>query len=203
MSTITQATITEVADWLATQHRSDFAQSVARYFRRNGRMSPAQEAAARRMYDRAHPAVVAPEIVGEACGNGVHDYCDHGNDDEARAVNAEIAADRAEVGVGFYCKGGIVYKAKRSQRGHIYMMQRTEAGEWVYVGSPQRAGIVATDKVTPEFAAAHGVATGICIFCNAELDDRDGLGARVGVGPVCCRNHLGMTQRQLAERLGV
>ena len=43
----------------------------------------------------------------------------------------------------------------------------------------------------------------MCIFCNAELDDKDGLGVRVGVGPVCAKKHLGMTQRQLVARLGI
>ena len=37
----------------------------------------------------------------------------------------------------------------------------------------------------------------------AELDDREGLGRVVGVGPVCSKKHLGLTQRQLAERLGI
>ena len=49
----------------------------------------------------------------------------------------------------------------------------------------------------------YGVRTGVCLFCSAELDDKDGYGHRVGVGPVCAKKHLGKTQKQLAEELGV
>ena len=198
--TLAPVPLSTLVTWLSTQHRSDFAQSLVRYYRRNGRLSERQEAAAQNMYAKAHPVQVDPEIVGEACANDCHDYCDHGNEDEGRMVAAEIAATEPMT-PGFYMIETTVYKVKRSQAGNLYAVRRTETG-WEYAPGAIR-NLTVAHKITPEVAAEHGIATGICIFCNAELDDADGLGKRVGVGPVCCRKHLGMTQRQLAERLGV
>lgn len=104
--------------------------------------------------------------------------------------------------LGFFMKDGEVYKTKRSQAGNLYVMKRLANGSWEYVRGGLRI-ISNDDRINPEQAAQHGLAFGICIFCNAELDDQDGLGKIVGVGPVCARRHLGLTQRQLADRLGV
>lgn len=202
MPTATITTETLVA-WLSTRTRSGFAQSLVTYYRRNGRLTPNQERVARGMYDDAHQVSEMPaEVVGEACGNGDHSHCDHGNEDEARAANMEMAATPAPLVPGFYLLDGVLYRARYSQAGRLYAMRRGSEGGWEYErGAIMR--LTADHKVTPEIAAEHGLRTGICLFCNAELDDRDGLGKRVGVGPVCCRKHLNMTQRQLAERLGV
>lgn len=115
---------------------------------------------------------------------------------------AEKFAADTPVDDGFYLVEGALYKVKTSRGGNSYAQERVN-GVWHYRGRPARFGITADHRVTPEIAAAHGAATGICIFCNAELDDAEGLGAVVGVGPVCARKHLGMTQRQLADHLGL
>jgi len=121
---------------------------------------------------------------------------------QAQAQERAARPAVAPVDPGFYLVDEVVYKVKASQAGNPYAVARVN-GSWDYRGTPARNGITADHRITPEVAAAHGVETGICIFCNAELDDRDGLGKVVGVGPVCARKHLGMTQRQLADRLGV
>lgn len=197
----TLTTLPNLIDFLRTRTRSGFAQSLVRYYERNGRLTPAQEAAARGMYEQAMYGDAARTAVTTVLHDTCGDTCDHGNEDEARMVADEMAAADTVTEPGFYLLGEQVYKVKRSQAGHLYAMLRVPGG-WEY----QRGAITrltATHKVTPEVAAQYGAATGICIFCNAELDDADGLGKRVGVGPVCCRRHLGMTQRQLAARLGV
>lgn len=194
MNPTTEVALTDLINWLRTRTRSGFAQSLVRYYDRNGRLTDNQARAARGMYSEAHPVQAVPEVD-----------CDRDNEPEAYLA----ARDRAEaeavipapVTPGFYLIDGEVWKAKYSATGNIYAMRRTAEG-WEYVRGGVRR-LTADHRITPEVAAEHGVRTGICIFCNAELDDADGLGKRVGVGPVCCRKHLGMTQRQLAERLGV
>jgi soluble lytic murein transglycosylase-like protein len=168
--------VRDLADWLAEQSWSEFAQSLATYHRRHGRLSPAQIAAGERM--RA-------KVLARA----------------AAAPVADAPADPVTE-VGFYLVAGRVWKVKRSQAGRLYAVVRTPEGDWDYEANAIR-NIAAADKINPAQAAEFGLRTGICIFCNAELDDRDGLGQRVGVGPVCSRKHLGMTQRQLAAHLGV
>ena len=188
MTTTTNApTLAQVITWLATQTRSDFAVSLTNYYRRNGRLSPAQEAAAVNMYMRANPA-----------DNGQ-------NDPEIRQGNLEvaamIAAEIAAVTVGFYLQNGNVYKVRRSQAGYLYAMVRSVDG-WDMARGMMRV-LKATDKIDAQQAVKFGLTTGICIFCNAELDDNDGLGKRCGVGPVCSRKYLDMTQRQLIAALGL
>lgn len=172
-------TLPELIDFLRTRTRSGFAQSLVRYYDRNGRLTENQERAARGMMAEANR--------------------DHGNDDEARMANEQAVAVEP-VTPGFYLVNGELWKAKYSSTGNLYAVKRTETG-WEYVRGGVRR-LSADLRVTPEQAAEHGLRTGICLFCNAELDDRDGLGKIVGVGPVCARKHLGMTQRQLADRIG-
>jgi hypothetical protein len=127
----------------------------------------------------------------------------------ARSMYAKMAAKAAikvtapaVTETGFYLADDVVYKVVQSKTGNLYAKRRVD-GAWDYAGAPGRLGITPDHKVTPEVAAAYGAATGICMFCNAELDDREGLGRVVGVGPVCSKKHLGLTQRQLADRLGI
>lgn len=168
------ATITpDLIDFLRSQTRSNFAQSLIAQYERRGSLSPAQIAAAERMQAQA----------------------------AERAAQRAAAPVAVPVDPGFYLLDGTVYKVKASRAGNLYAVARVD-GSWEYRGAPARCGITPDHRVTAEQAAAHGVETGICIFCNAELDDADGLGKIVGVGPVCARKHLGMTQRQLAARLG-
>jgi hypothetical protein len=165
-------TTIELTDWLAGQS-GDFAASLTAYYRRNGRLTPAQEAAARRMHDRAMTARADRK--------------------------AEIAVE-APTEIGFYLHEGLIYRTKKAQAGHLYMMVRTPNG-WEFARGAIRV-VPASAKITPEQASQHGLTTGICIFCDAVLDDADGLGKIVGVGPVCARKYLGLTQRQLAARIG-
>jgi hypothetical protein len=184
-TTTTAPTAAQVITWLATQTHSNFAASLTNYYRRNGRLSPAQEAAALNMYMRANPADQnEPEVR-------------QGNLEVAAMIAAEIAA----VTVGFYLQNGNVYKVRRAQAGHLYAMVRTVDG-WDMARGMMRV-LKATDKIDAQQAVKFGLTTGICIFCNAELDDEDGLGKRCGVGPVCSRKYLDMTQRQLIAALGL
>lgn len=172
--TTAELTTDALATWLSEQTWSDFAQSLANHYNRKGALSEKQEASARSMYAKM-----------------------------AAKAAATITTEPTASALGFYLMGQVVYRVKQSKTGNLYAMRRTSGGEWVYAGAPARIGLMATSVITPEVAAQYGADTGICIFCNAELDDREGLGRIVGVGPVCSKKHLGLTQRQLAERLGV
>lgn len=117
-------------------------------------------------------------------------------------VKPEVAVPvDAVTEAGFYLSGDLIYKVKVSQQGNLYAMRRQD-DEWVYERGAVQA-LRGSEKVTPEVAVEYGVRTGICLFCNAELDDKDGYGHRVGVGPVCAKKHLKMTQKQLAEKMGL
>jgi hypothetical protein len=175
----TNLTVPELANWLAEQTWSDFAQSLARYFRQHGRLSEAQEGSARRMYAKCAQRQAQ------------------------RQAQPVARPAQPTVTPGFYLVGDILYKVvKAKSHDGVYASRRGENGGWVYDRGAIRT-ITADQQVTPEQAVAHGLRTGICLFCNAELDDRDGLGRIVGVGPVCARRHLGLTQRQLANRMAI
>lgn len=122
-------------------------------------------------------------------------FAKHTTKDDA----VEVANGATEI--GFYLVGNLIYKVKMSQQGNLYAMRRDQDG-WQYERGAVQV-LRPTDKVTAEVAMEYGVRTGVCLFCNAELDDKDGYGHRVGVGPVCAKKHLGKTQKQLAEQLGV
>jgi len=176
-----QLTDTELISWLRDQTWSAFAQSVADDAERRGRMTDRQAAAARSMY-----AKVAARQAERT----------------TRTARPVVTDEGHTISEGFYLVDGWLWKVKRSQRGNLYAMTRGEHGGWEFVrgGMRQLAGC---HEVTPDEAIDWGHATGRCLFCDAELDDREGLGVLVGVGPQCARNYLGMTQRQLAAHRGI
>ena len=173
-----QLTTRDLIAWLAAQTWSEFAQSLAAQAERTGGiLSERQIAAAHRMYAtcaRRAAERIAPPVTHE--GHTITE--------------------------GFYLVNGWLWRVKRSQRGNLYAMTRGEHGGWEFVRGGMRH-LEGCHEVTPDEAIDWGHATGRCLFCDAELDDREGLGALVGVGPVCARTHLGMTQRQLAEHRGI
>jgi len=170
----TEITLTDLITWLAAQTWSAFAQDLARYAaRHNGTLTPAQEGAARRMY--AKSVQRAAERAAAPAGTPVSE-------------------------AGIYLLGEQAYKVVRGrQNGNLYAKALRD-GAWVYESGAIRR-LTAEMKLSAEQAAAYGRATGICVCCGAELDDAEGLGVQVGVGPVCVRKHFGITQRQLLQRL--
>lgn len=166
--------LSDVVKWAREQTWSGFALSIAQAFDKRGSLTERQENAIRKMYIQSITKNGAK--VAEKPTNPVTE-------------------------VGFYLYDQTIYKVKRSERGNLYAMRRDETG-WVYERGAMNL-LQPTNKVTPQVAMEYGVRTGVCLFCNAELDDKDGYGHRVGVGPVCAKRHLGMTQKQLAEALGV
>jgi len=175
-SDLTQA---ELAEWLAEQTWSDFAISLFRDFDRYGRLTPRQDASARRMYDRTM-ARRAQRIS------------------QGRPAEPEAPA----VGVGFYLLDGVLHKVRQAHHGGFYALRRGDCGSWQYARGVIRS-LTDAMRVTAEQAVDYGLRTGVCIFCNATLDDKEGIGPIVGVGPSCSREHLGMTQRQLAASRGI
>ena len=173
-------TVPELATWLREQTWSGFAQSLASYFQRKGHLTPNQEASARQMYAKA----IARQAQRQA----------------DRPADRPAPAD--VVDPGYYLVNGTLFQVVTARHGGRYAKRRGENGGWIYDRGAIHT-ITADQRVTAEQAVRHGLATGVCLFCNAELDDRDGLGRIVGVGPVCARKHLGMTQRQLADRLSI
>lgn len=164
-------TQTPLVDWLAQQTWSPFAQDLVRHAARHGALTPNQAAAAQRMRDK----VAAREARPVAPANPISE-------------------------IGIYTCGDDVYKVVRSrQSGRLYA-KRLVGTSWVYDGGAVHR-LSADNLLTVDQAAEYGRRTGICVCCGAELDDRDGLGVRVGIGPVCVRRTYGLTQRQLLAQL--
>jgi hypothetical protein len=160
-------------DWLREQSWSSFAQDLVRFYDRKGHLTPAQEGSARSMHAKS---------VQRA---------------------AQVPAGRVIVPVtevGIYLLGEQVYKVVRGRQGGNLYAKALENGAWVYASGAIRR-LEADMKLSAEQAAAYGRATGICVCCGAELDDADGLGVQVGIGPVCVRKNYGLTQRQLLAQL--
>lgn len=170
-----RVSLVDLVAWLREQRWSNFAQDLVRTFERTGSLSEAQVNAGLNMKAKSER---------------------RNAERTARPINPSPITE-----VGFYMVGDSIYRVKQSQAGNLYACLR-QNDSWVYA-----RGAVSTltpnHKVTPEVAAQYGIRTGVCLFCNAELDDQEGLGALVGVGPVCARKHLNMTQRQLAQHLGI
>lgn len=174
-TTDTTLSLPDLVTWLAAQTWSAFAQDLARYANRHGgNLTPAQEGAARRM---------------------------HAKSVQRAAERAAAPAGNPATEVGIYLMGEQAYKVVRGrQNGNLYAKALQADGTWAYAAGAIRR-LTAEMKLSAEQAAAYGRATGICVCCGAELDDAEGLGARVGIGPVCVRKNYGITQRQLLERL--
>jgi hypothetical protein len=175
-------TTDQLIDWLEAQTWSDFAQSLAAYASRKGNLSEAQEASARSMYAkcaaRAATKTAAPTIENPATEPG------------------------------FYCLNDTIYRLRLSQAGNLYALRLltddglSKADRWQYTkGITNR--LSADDLLTAEKAAELGRHLGICCMCGDTLEDKDGLGAALGIGPHCIRKYYGKTQRQLARELGI
>jgi hypothetical protein len=173
MSTLTTLTL---VNWLREQTWSDFASSLARYAdTHNGNLTDAQRAAGVRMYEKAQARAAQRAAAPAAPANPVTE-------------------------TGIYLLGEQAYKVVRGRQGGNLYAKRLSDGAWVYEGGAIRR-LTADMRLSAEQAAAYGRATGICVCCGAELDDAEGLGVQVGIGPVCVRKNFGITQRQLLAQL--
>lgn len=174
-------TVDELCRWLALQTWSDWAQDVARYYRRNGRLSDRQEDAARSMYakcqarDAARIAIRAAEEQRAA---------------ELAEAAAFVAAMPRDLNPGFYVgPGDIIWHVTRGKAGLLYASRHDdERGDWVYVSGAIHAlrADHANGLLRPldaDHAGRIGRRTGRCIVCSRELTDPASIEA--GIGPVC------------------
>jgi len=152
-------TIPVLADWLAEQRWSDFAQSLASAYRRYGRLTERQEASARSMYAKA----------------------------QERQANRQVPANPVtEVGM-YRDADGIVYRVKRSQAGRLYASRyvpeaQARADRFVYAGGAVYR-LSASDRLTLEDAKALGAQYAQCCVCGRDLSASESVEA--GIGPVC------------------
>lgn len=187
MSTPTaELTQVQLAEWLAEQQWSQFAQSLADYFCQHRAFTPRQLASAQSMYAK----------------------CARRNAERnARRTVADARPGEPVTEPGIYELNGTVYRVRRSQQGNLYALRYvpeapTKADRFVFARGVIR-DLRTEDTLTAERAAELGRHFGICCICGDELDDRDGLGQRLGIGPVCVRRTYGLTQRQLLAQLGL
>lgn len=173
----------QLVTWLGEQTWSDFAQSLYNYAcTRDGALTERQEEAARELY-----AKVA-----------------------ARAAKRQVAPtiENPATEPGFYVQDGVIYRLRLSQAGNLYALRLltdeglSKADRWEYTkGVAQR--LSADDALTADKAAEIGRHLGICCICGDSLEDKQGYGEALGIGPVCVRKTYGKTQKQLADELGI
>lgn len=146
--------------WLESQTRSTFAQSVAAQYRRTGRLSAAQVAAAERMQARTTtPAAEAP----------------------AAAPKAPVA----EITEGMYWFGARVVRVVTSDEGHLYAKPfDEETGKFGYerglIGQMRREG---ARRMTLEEGTEYSRKVGKCCVCARTLTRKSSIEA--GIGPIC------------------
>ena len=164
----TDIPVETIAGWLGQQNWSSFAKSLARYYKRTGKLSEKQEAAARSMYTKC----IAREKARE----------------EAKNIPSPE--------VGFYCTpDGTFYrvqsnKAKTSVYAKELHEPQQEGGKpyWKYVGRLPFARLNDKVRLTTDQAAEFGHTHGHCLICTRELTDEESV-AR-GIGPVCAEKWL-------------
>ena len=163
-----QLDASEVADlaiWLGNQTWSEFAQNLARYYRRNRTLTEAQIRSAVSMRDKA----------------------------QARQVQRNVAEALPVPTIGFYWESATstvwFVRPAKNNGGHTYAMTKTALDtRWAFqrggmVTLANRIGIGSIVKLTVEQAGALGHECGHCVLCGRFLNDPESV-AR-GIGPVC------------------
>lgn len=146
----------ELVEWLRGQTWSEFAQDLARYFDRTGRLTEKQADAASRMRAKV----------------------------EAR--NADRDEPVADPEVGFYVFDGRIFRVQLSKANRPYakvLLQEAsdDRGVWAYDGRKNFRNL--TERLTLDEAAAYGLAHGYCLICGRELTDPNSV--ERGIGPIC------------------
>jgi len=159
MSTMTTA---DLANWLAEQHWSDFAQSLADFYERKGYLTEKQEASARKMHAKC-TAKKAPA---------------------ATVVNDGYEPAKNDVHV----IDGVYYRVHQSQSGGFLYGAVWDGERFVGPRYDPRAKnllkrINKSTLATAEQAAAFGHANERCCFCATPIDTPESKA--VGYGPKC------------------
>lgn len=154
-----------LADWLAEQTWSEFAQSLARQYRSKGELSPKQVAAAEKMKASCEAKRAAREA----------------------SRPAPVAAEEKVTVAGLYrrTEDGAIYKVQASRSGNLYalrMVAGTKRGSWDYESGAIRT-LKASELLDLESAKQYGRETGVCCSCGATLTDKASIEA--GIGPIC------------------
>lgn len=155
---ITPAPLADVIQWAKTQTYSSFCLSIASYFDRTGQLTPKQDEAIRRQYNRALQPAKAP------VANPVTEVGMYRKGDDIYRVKLS--------------KAGRLYAMRFNPNGD------TPGARFDYVGGAIYS-LEASHRMSVEDVSALGLKFGICVVCGAELTDTKSV-AR-GIGPVCAK----------------
>ena len=162
MTTTTELSLVDLAEWAGQQTWSNFALSLARQFSEKKYLSDKQVNALRSMYEKSQAK-------------------------QAKADKPENTDPVTEVGM--YHQNGKVYRVKLSKAGRLYAMLYTPSGltkaERFAYAPGAIYGLRSADRMTLEHAKELGVHHGICCVCGAELSDEKSVA--LGIGPVCIK----------------
>lgn len=155
-----------LVDWLRTQTWSEFAQDLARYFDRKGRLTERQEAAARSMREK-----VEVKRQSRSSGGG---YPDVPAGRYAIEVNGEIK----------------FYKVDRPTQGRWagWTFVKVQASDEFYrvKGAAARSILEQIEQDPIEASKRYGREIGRCGVCNRTLTQPESIAA--GIGPICAAN---------------
>lgn len=150
--------VDELAAWLREQTWSSFAQSLASYHARTGKLTDKQIAAATSMRNKV----------------------------ETRERSGPITSDHEVEERTFYLVDGTFYRIQKSRHGRLYAKEfDPSTASWFYVGKEPWSLFSDENKLAIEDAAAFGHRFGSCIVCGRELTDPASVAA--GIGPVCAK----------------
>lgn len=169
-TTLTPTEVADLALWLSKQTWSSFAQSLAGYYAKHGKLSDKQIASAQSMRSKveAREATRTPRTTAPVVGQGIY----------------IVTTDDGEV----------VYRVEPSKSsGNLYAKRLVEGVSesdwgWAY----ERGGIYTVSQavangtgrqLSETEASAYGKRTGRCICCGALLTND--LSIDLGIGPVC------------------
>lgn len=187
-----------LVDWLATQTWSDFAQSLAKFYKDRGFLSPKQEAAARSMMSKVESKktsfVTATEttVVSEPAAPAYEPA-----EGEIHSIDGKIYRVRATR--KSYYKASRLF-AHRADIHEVHGFDDKVEVTWTYVGKKPWPLFSAATLLTWEQARDFGCLTNQCIRCGRSLDDVRSVAAAYGK---VCAGHMGWFYPTMAEALDI
>jgi Family of unknown function (DUF6011) len=167
MDTMIAGSVQDLVEFLKTQERSTFCQSLVKFFGEKGFLTKSQIACAVRIRDTAPSTPVLPAWLVKQ----------RETDDQVRAAKTETIV----TGKGLYWTATRdAIEVRESQSGRLYGMLIDDHGHRTY-----KPGITAyiTEKMSATDIGSWGQRTARCLICSRTLTDPESITR--GIGPIC------------------
>lgn len=172
----------ELVDWLDEQKWSEFAQSLAAFYKRRGYLTPKQHAAATSMKTKCDArntdrAAIAPAgtVTTSDSAAGITRTASSSPD-----VAAGLYAIESPTGLAFY---GVDRPTSGRWVGYTFVRRVIGGDRDAPVRGRAAAAVLAAIADDPDAGRRYGREIGRCYRCNRTLTDDESRAA--GIGPVC------------------